>query len=200
MILAIDNYDSFVYNLVQYLGELGKKTEVYRNDNLSLKEIERKKPESILISPGPGRPEGAGMSNRIVEYFSPRIPILGVCLGHQCIGQVFGARIVLSEKLMHGKTSLIHHYGKDVYQGVENPFVATRYHSLIIENDSLPACLVRTAWTDQDEIMGIRHREHPVFGMQFHPESILTRTGKALLKNFLNLIECIRLKTWQIPV
>ena len=200
MILVIDNYDSFVYNLVQYLGELGKKTEVYRNDNLSLKEIERKKPESILISPGPGRPEGAGMSNRIVEYFSPRIPILGVCLGHQCIGQVFGARIVLSEKLMHGKTSLIHHYGKDVYQGVENPFVATRYHSLIIENDSLPACLVRTAWTEQDEIMGIRHREYPVFGMQFHPESILTKVGKALLKNFLNLIECIRLKTWQIPV
>jgi len=199
MILVIDNYDSFVYNLVQYLGELGKRTEVYRNDYLSLKEIERKKPEGILISPGPGRPEEAGMSNRIVEYFAPRIPILGVCLGHQCIGQVFGTRILLSENLMHGKTSLIHHYGKDIYQGVENPFVATRYHSLIIENDSLPTCLVKTAWTAEDEIMGIRHREYPVFGMQFHPESILTTVGKALLKNFLNLIECIHFKTWQIP-
>lgn len=200
MILVIDNYDSFVYNLVQYLGELGKRTEVYRNDYLSLKEIERKKPESILISPGPGRPEEAGMSNRIVEYFAPRLPILGVCLGHQCIGQVFGARIVLSENLMHGKTSLIHHYGKDIYQGVENPFVATRYHSLIIKNDSLPTCLVKTAWAGKDEIMGVRHREYPVFGMQFHPESILTKAGKALLKNFLNLIECIHLKTWQIPI
>jgi len=157
MILVIDNYDSFVYNLVQYLGELGKRTEVYRNDYLSLKEIERKKPESILISPGPGRPEEAG-------------------------------------------TSLIHHYGKDIYQGVENPFVATRYHSLIIKNDSLPTCLVKTAWTAKDEIMGVRHREYPVFGMQFHPESILTKAGKALLKNFLNLIECIHLKTWQIPI
>ena len=200
MILVIDNYDSFVYNLVQYLGELGKRTEVYRNDYLSLKEIERKKPEGILISPGPGRPEEAGMSNRIVEYFAPRMPILGVCLGHQCIGQVFGARIVGAENLMHGKTSLIHHYGKDIYQGVENPFVATRYHSLIIKNDSLPTCLVKTAWTAEDEIMGVRHREYPVFGMQFHPESILTKAGKALLKNFLNLIECIHLKTWQIPI
>ena len=200
MILVIDNYDSFVYNLVQYLGELGKRTEVYRNDHLSLKEIERKKPEGILISPGPGRPEEAGMSNRIIEYFASRIPTLGVCLGHQCIGQVFGARIVLSENLMHGKTSLIHHYGKDIYQEVENPFVATRYHSLIIENGSLPTCLVKTAWTAEDEIMGIRHREYPVFGMQFHPESILTRVGKALLKNFLNLMECIHLKTWQIPI
>lgn len=186
MILVIDNYDSFVYNLVQYLEELGKKTEVYRNDKISLPEIEKREPEAIVISPGPGRPENAGMSNQIVEHFASRIPILGVCLGHQSIAQVFGAKIVRARNLMHGKTSLVYHYGKDIYQGIENPFLATRYHSLIIKNDTLPDCLIKTAWTDQEEIMGIRDREHPVWGMQFHPESILTEVGKKLLKNFLN--------------
>lgn len=185
MILVIDNYDSFVYNLVQYLEELGKKTEVYRNDKISLLEIEKRDPEAIVISPGPGRPENAGMSNQIIEHFASRIPILGVCLGHQSIAQVFGAKIVRARNLMHGKTSLVYHYGKDIYQGIENPFLATRYHSLIIKNDTLPDCLIKTAWTDQEEIMGIRHRECPVWGMQFHPESILTEVGKKLLKNFL---------------
>lgn len=185
MILVIDNYDSFVYNLVQYLEELGKKTEVYRNDKISLLEIEKREPEAIVISPGPGRPENAGMSNQIIEHFASRIPILGVCLGHQSIAQVFGAKIVRARNLMHGKTSLVYHYGKDIYQGIENPFLATRYHSLIIKNDTLPDCLIKTAWTDQEEIMGIRHREYPLLGMQFHPESILTEVGKKLLKNFL---------------
>lgn len=185
MILVIDNYDSFVYNLVQYLEELGEKTEVYRNDKISLLEIEKREPEAIVISPGPGRPENAGMSNQIIEHFASRIPILGVCLGHQSIAQVFGAKIVRARNLMHGKTSLVYHYGKDIYQGIENPFLATRYHSLIIKNDTLPDCLIKTAWTDQEEIMGIRHRECPVWGMQFHPESILTEVGKKLLKNFL---------------
>jgi len=199
MILVIDNYDSFVYNLVQYLEELKKKTEVYRNDKISLGEIERKKSEGIVISPGPGRPENAGISNQIVEYFASRIPILGVCLGHQCIGQVFGAKIVRAKNLMHGKTSLIHHCGKDIYQGIENPFLATRYHSLIIKNNTLPACLIKTAWTEEEEIMGIRHREYPLFGMQFHPESILTKVGKRLLENFLRLEESIHLKMWKVP-
>lgn len=185
MILVIDNYDSFVYNLVQYLEELGKKTEVYRNDKISLLEIEKRDPEAIVISPGPGRPENAGMSNQIVGHFASRIPILGVCLGHQCIAQVFGAKIIRARNLMHGKTSLVYHYGKDIYQGIENPFLATRYHSLIIKNNTLPDCLIKTAWTDKEEIMGIRHREYPVLGMQFHPESILTEVGKKLLKNFL---------------
>jgi len=188
MILVIDNYDSFVYNLVQYLEELGKKTEVYRNDKISLLEIEKRDPEAIVISPGPGRPENAGMSNQIVEHFASRIPILGVCLGHQCIAQVFGAKIIRARNLMHGKTSLVYHYGKDIYQGIENPFLATRYHSLIIKNGTLPDCLIRTAWTKKEEIMGIRHKEYPVFGMQFHPESILTEVGKKLLKNFLKRV------------
>lgn len=194
MILVIDNYDSFVYNLVQYLEELGKKTEVYRNDKISLRIIEEKKPEGIVISPGPGRPENAGISEKVVEYFASRIPILGVCLGHQCIGQVLGAKIIRAKTLMHGKTSLIYHYGRDIYQGIENPFLATRYHSLIIKNGTLPDCLIRTAWTKKKEIMGIKHKEYPVFGMQFHPESILTEAGKKLLKNFLKLEESIHKK------
>jgi len=198
MILVIDNYDSFVYNLVQYLEELGKKTEVYRNDKISLRIIEEKKPEGIVISPGPGRPKNAGISEQVVEHFASQIPILGVCLGHQCIGEVFGAKIVRAKNLMHGKTSLIYHYGKDIYQGTENPFLATRYHSLIIKNGTLPDCLIRTAWTKKEEIMGIRHKEYPVFGMQFHPESILTEAGKKLLKNFLKLEESIHLKMWKI--
>lgn len=187
MILVIDNYDSFVYNLVQYLEELGGKTQVYRNDKISLSQIEEKKPEAILISPGPGRPENAGISNKVVEHFTARVPILGVCLGHQSIGQVFGAKITKAENLMHGKTSLIYHCGKDIYQGIENPFVAARYHSLIIKNNTLPSCLIKTAWTTQEEIMGIRHKEYPIFGMQFHPESILTEVGKKVLRNFLKL-------------
>ena len=199
MILVIDNYDSFVYNLVQYLEELGKKTEVYRNDKISLREIEEKKPEGIVISPGPGQPKNAGISEQVVEHFASQIPILGVCLGHQCIGEVFGAKIVRAKNLMHGKTSLIYHYGKDIYQGTENPFLATRYHSLIIKNGTLPDCLIRTAWTKKEEIMGIRHKEYPVFGMQFHPESILTEVGKKLLKNFLKLEESIHLKMWELP-
>jgi len=198
MILVIDNYDSFVYNLVQYLEELGKKTEVYRNDKISLRIIEEKKPEGIVISPGPGRPKNAGISEQVVEHFASQIPILGVCLGHQCIGEVFGAKIVRAKNLMHGKTSLIYHYGKNIYQGTENPFLATRYHSLIIKNGTLPDCLIRTAWTKKEEIMGIRHKEYPVFGMQFHPESILTEAGKKLLKNFLKLEESIHLKMWKI--
>lgn len=192
MILVIDNYDSFVYNLVQYLEELGGKTQVYRNDKISLSQIEEKKPEAILISPGPGRPENAGISNKVVERFAARIPILGVCLGHQSIGQVFGAKIVKAENLMHGKTSLIYHCGEDIYQEVENPFVAARYHSLIIKNNTLPPCLIKTAWTTQEEIMGIRHKEYPIFGMQFHPESILTKAGKKVLRNFLKLKVVIR--------
>jgi len=199
MILVIDNYDSFVYNLVQYLGKLGKKVEVYRNDKISLKEIEGETPEAIIISPGPGRPENAGSSESIIHHFAPYIPILGVCLGHQCIGEVFGAKVVLAKNLMHGKTSLIYHKEMDIYQDMENPFMATRYHSLIIKKDSLPGCLVKTAWTEKDEIMGIRHKEYPVFGMQFHPESILTRVGEKLLKNFIKLEECIHLKVWKMP-
>ncbi|RLE10151.1 anthranilate/aminodeoxychorismate synthase component II [Candidatus Aerophobetes bacterium] len=199
MILVIDNYDSFVYNLVQYLGKLGKKVEVYRNDEIGLKEIEKKAPEAIVISPGPGRPKDAGISKEVIEHFAPYIPILGVCLGHQCIGEVFGAKVVLAKNLMHGKTSLIYHNEEEIYQGIENPFVATRYHSLIIKNDSLPDCLVKTAWTEEDEIMGIRHKEYPVFGMQFHPESILTRVGEKLLRNFIKLEECIHLKIWRMP-
>lgn len=199
MVIVIDNYDSFVYNLVQYLGELGEMVEVYRNDKISLKEIELKNPQAIVISPGPGRPSDAGISNSVIERFASTVPILGVCLGHQCIGEVFGGKIVRAKNLMHGKTSLIYHYGRDIYQGVENPFVATRYHSLIIKEDTLPSCLMLTCWTKEGEIMGIRHRKYPLFGMQFHPESILTRVGMKLLRNFLNLKEYFHQKFWRIP-
>ena len=194
MILVIDNYDSFVYNLVQYLGKLGKKVKVYRNNKIGLKEIEEKTPEAIIISPGPGRPKNAGISKDIIKHFACSVPILGVCLGHQCIGEVFGAKVVLAKNLVHGKTSLIYHNEMDIYQDIENPFVATRYHSLIIKNKSLPNCLIKTAWIEEDEIMGIRHKEYPVFGMQFHPESILTKVGEKLLRNFIKLEECIHLK------
>ena len=188
MILVIDNYDSFVYNLVQYLGELGQRLAVYRNDKITLSEVRRKKIEALVISPGPGRPENAGVSNELIQHCSQYLPILGVCLGHQCIGEVFGAKIVHAKRLMHGKTSLIYHYGKDIYRAVENPFTATRYHSLIIKEDSLPECLIRCAWTQEGEIMGIRHKDLPVFGVQFHPESILTKVGKQVLRNFLDEI------------
>jgi anthranilate synthase component II len=190
MLLMIDNYDSFTYNLVQYLGELGADVRVYRNDKITLPEIEALHPERIVISPGPCTPSEAGVSVDTIRHFAGRVPILGVCLGHQGIGQAFGGRIVHAREIMHGKTSLIHHCDAGVFQGLPNPFEATRYHSLVIEAESLPACLEVTAWTTgeqggRDEIMGVRHRELAVEGVQFHPESILTDCGHDLLRNFL---------------
>lgn len=198
MVVVIDNYDSFVYNLVQYLGELGEKISVYRNDEISPEDIREKRPRAIIISPGPGKPSDAGVSSKVVEKFAGSTPLLGVCLGHQCIGEVFGGKVVKAGNLMHGKTSPIFHYQRDIYDGIENPFVATRYHSLIIKEGTLPSCLIRTAWTGRGEIMGVRHKNYPVFGMQYHPESILTGVGMKLLKNFLDLKDCIYEKTWQI--
>ena len=183
----IDNYDSFTYNLVQYFGELGEEIEVFRNDKISTPEIEKLNPEMLVISPGPGTPKDAGVSLDMINHFKGKIPILGVCLGHQCIGEVFGGKIISAPRLMHGKTSFIHHDGKDIFQGLSNPFEATRYHSLIIEKKSIPDCLEITAWTDENEIMGVKHKSYFVIGVQFHPESILTKEGKQLLKNFLNL-------------
>jgi anthranilate synthase/aminodeoxychorismate synthase-like glutamine amidotransferase len=187
MLLVIDNYDSFTYNLVQYLGELGEAIEVYRNDAVSLDDIAAKRPARIVISPGPCTPNEAGISVDLIKRFAGRIPILGVCLGHQSIGAAFGGDVVRADRLMHGKTSMIHHDGKTIYQGLANPFEATRYHSLVVKRDTLPACLEVSAETKEGEIMGLRHREYPVEGVQFHPESILTRVGKDLLKNFLRL-------------
>ncbi len=187
MLLMIDNYDSFTYNLVQYFGELGEEIEVFRNDKISIPEIEKLNPEMLVISPGPGTPENAGVSLDMINHFKGKIPILGVCLGHQCIGEVFGGKIVSAPRLMHGKTSFIHHDGKDIFQGLSNPFEATRYHSLVVEKKSIPDCLEITAWTDQQEIMGLKHKNYLVIGVQFHPESILTKEGKQLLKNFLHL-------------
>lgn len=185
MIIVIDNYDSFTYNLVQYLGELGEDLEVFRNDKITIKEIERLKPDRIVISPGPGRPKNAGISKELIQKFASKTPILGVCLGHQCIAEVFGAKIVGAKRLMHGKTSKIYHDGKGIYRGLPKPFTATRYHSLIVDFKSLPDCLTVTASTKEKEVMGIRHKKYKVEGVQFHPESILTGTGKKLLKNFL---------------
>ena len=190
MILMIDNYDSFTYNLVQYLGELGEDVRVERNDALSVDAIRRLAPERIVISPGPGTPDQAGVTLELIEKLGARIPILGVCLGHQSIGQVFGGKVVRAREIMHGKTSLIHHTGKGVFAGLPNPFVATRYHSLVVEKSSVPAVLEVTAWTQGpdgslDEIMGLRHRALPLEGVQFHPESILTQHGHALLRNFI---------------
>jgi anthranilate synthase/aminodeoxychorismate synthase-like glutamine amidotransferase len=185
MILVIDNYDSFTYNLYQYLGELGADLEVYRNDKIALALVAAKTPRGIVISPGPGRPEDGGVSMDVIREFSGKVPILGVCLGHQCIGQVFGGKVVGERRIMHGKTSMIHHHGQDIFEGVENPFEATRYHSLGVERQSLPDCLEITAETTEGEVMGIRHREYPVWGVQFHPESILTNEGKKILRNFL---------------
>ena len=190
MILMIDNYDSFTWNLVQYLGELGAEVEVVRNDEIGVEEIERIAPERIVISPGPCTPNEAGISLGVVQRYSGRLPLLGVCLGHQTIGQAFGGRIVHARRIMHGKTSMIHHTGEGIFAGLDNPFEATRYHSLVIERASLPACLRETAWTtgedgEREEIMGIQHIEHPTFGVQFHPESILTQHGHELLANFL---------------
>jgi anthranilate synthase component II len=190
MILMIDNYDSFTYNLVQYLGELGAEVKVVRNDQFSVEEIERLRPERIMISPGPCTPNEAGVSLAVIGRFCGSIPILGVCLGHQAIGQAFGGRIVRAREIMHGKTSMIYHSNASVFRGLDVPFEATRYHSLVIERDSLPECLEVTAWTEtangeRDEIMGVRHKEYVVEGVQFHPESILTRHGHDLLRNFL---------------
>jgi len=183
----IDNYDSFTYNLVQYMGELGEQLEVHRNDKITIEIIEKLAPNKIIISPGPGGPKDAGISLEVVKSFSGKIPLLGVCLGHQVIGEAFGAKIVRAENLMHGKTSQINHDGKTIFRDLSNPFAATRYHSLIIKKDTLPDCFEISAKTDQGEIMGFRHRIYPLEGVQFHPESILTTEGKKLLKNFLSL-------------
>ncbi|MCX5679110.1 MAG: aminodeoxychorismate/anthranilate synthase component II [Candidatus Omnitrophica bacterium] len=187
MILVIYNYDSFTYNLVQYLGELGAELRVYRNDKITLEEIKRMAPEKILISPGPGEPKDAGISEDVIRTFGSRTPILGVCLGHQAIGEVFGGRIVRAKNLMHGKTSKIYHNGKGLFKGMRNPFDATRYHSLIVERESLPKVLQITAETKDKEIMALAHREYLIYGVQFHPESILTAEGKKLLGNFIKL-------------
>ncbi|MFN3919019.1 MAG: anthranilate synthase component II [Methylohalobius sp.] len=189
-VVMIDNYDSFTYNLVQYLGELGAEVKVVRNDQVSLEDIERLMPDRIVISPGPCTPKEAGISVPVIEHFKGKLPILGVCLGHQSIGVAFGGRIVHAKTIMHGKTSLVYHQGQGVFRGLPSPFEATRYHSLVIERESLPECLEITAWTldkagDFEEIMGVRHKDYPIQGVQFHPESILTQYGHALLGNFL---------------
>lgn len=185
MILMIDNYDSFTYNLVQYLGELGEDLLVYRNDKITLQKIKKLKPTCLVISPGPGGPEDAGVSCAAIRHFAGTIPVLGVCLGHQCIGHVFGGRVRQAERLMHGKTSPIYHDGESVFQKLPNPFEAARYHSLLVDRKTIPKSLKLTAWTEEGEVMGLRHNELLVEGVQFHPESIMTRDGKALLKNFL---------------
>ena len=187
MLLMIDNYDSFTYNLVQYLGELGEDIRVFRNDKITIPEIGRLNPERIVISPGPCTPKEAGISIDVIKHFAGKIHILGVCLGHQSIGAAYGGEIINAPRLMHGKTSIIHHNGKTIFEGLPNPFEATRYHSLIIKRETLPECLEITAWTDMNEIMGVRHKEFIVEGVQFHPESILTKVGKDLLRNFLKL-------------
>ena len=186
MLLVIDNYDSFTYNLVQYFGELGADPVVKRNDAITPDEVVRMQPERIVISPGPGTPADAGISKEVLRNMGRKTPILGVCLGHQCIAEVFGGKVVRAERLMHGKTSPIRHQGKGVFAGLPNPFEATRYHSLLVEKSSVPACLEITADTAEGEIMGLQHREFPIHGVQFHPESILSREGKDLLRNFLN--------------
>ena len=187
MILVIDNYDSFTYNLVQYFGELGADPLVKRNDEISVGEIEKMNPERICISPGPCTPKEAGISNEVIRTLAGKFPILGVCLGHQCMGDVFGGEVVRAERLMHGKTSPIHHNGKDLFEGLPDPFDATRYHSLLVRRETFPDCLEITAETAEGEIMGLRHRTLPLWGVQFHPESILTTHGKELLANFLRL-------------
>lgn len=187
MILMIDNYDSFTYNVVQYLGELKAILKVVRNDKITIEKIRTLKPEKIVISPGPGGPLQAGISNEIIKEFKEEIPILGICLGHQCLGYVFGAEIIRAKRLMHGKTSMIYHDGKTIYKNITNPFEATRYHSLIIKRETLPKCFEITAYTKANEIMGIRHKKYKLEGIQFHPESILTLEGKKILKNFLEL-------------
>ena len=185
MLLILDNYDSFTYNLVQYFGELGAEMKVFRNDAITVEKIKALHPERICISPGPCTPNEAGISLQLIRELGPHTPILGVCLGHQSIGQVYGGEVVRADRLMHGKTSLIHHAGQSVFAGMPEPFEATRYHSLIVKRETLPDCLEITAWTDEGEIMGLAHKEHPVHGVQFHPESILTQDGRKMLENFL---------------
>ncbi|MEY4385000.1 MAG: hypothetical protein RLY20_283 [Verrucomicrobiota bacterium] len=187
MLLVIDNYDSFTYNIVQYLGEMQADMKVVRNDQISVDEIRALKPERILVSPGPCSPREAGLSNEIIRTFGPQIPLFGVCLGHQCIGHTFGGKVIVNHRMMHGKTSPIKHNGKDLFEGMPNPFEATRYHSLVIERSSLPDCLEITAETEEGEIMGVKHKQYPVWGVQFHPESILTESGRTILRNFLKL-------------
>lgn len=188
MILMIDNYDSFTYNLVQYLGELGEANlKVFRNDRITIAKAKKLRPEKIVISPGPGTPDDAGISKELIREFAGKIPILGVCLGHQCIGAAYGGKIIPAKRLMHGKTSFIYHNGQGLFENIPNPFEATRYHSLLVERKSLPACLSITAWTKEKEIMGLEHKQEPLFGVQFHPESILTKTGKDILRNFLRI-------------
>jgi anthranilate synthase/aminodeoxychorismate synthase-like glutamine amidotransferase len=186
MLLLIDNYDSFTYNLFQYLSELGEEVVVARNDKLDIAAIERMKPQKIVISPGPSTPLNAGISNEVIRHFGAVLPVLGVCLGHQCIGYSYGGAYGQANQIMHGKSSLIHHNGKGVFAGLPNPFSAIRYHSLIVRNEGLPDCLEVTAWTDDNTIMGLRHREYSVEGIQFHPESFMTHVGKDILKNFLS--------------
>ena len=187
MLLLIDNYDSFTYNLFQYLSEMGEEVWVVRNDQVSLDDIEARSPQRIVISPGPGAPEQAGISNDVIRHFSNRLPLLGVCLGHQCIGYSYGARVGRASEIKHGKSSLIHHDSKGLFNGLPNPFPAIRYHSLVVMNDNLPDCLEVSAWTKNGIIMGLRHRQFSVEGVQFHPESIMTEVGKDILRNFLQL-------------
>jgi anthranilate synthase/aminodeoxychorismate synthase-like glutamine amidotransferase len=187
MLLVIDNYDSFTYNLVQYFGELGADLVVHRNDRISIDEIREMAPERICVSPGPCTPSEAGISCEVIRTFGGEIPIFGVCLGHQCMGEVYGGDVVRADRLMHGKTSPIFHNGEDLFKGIESPFEATRYHSLIVKRETLPDCLEITAETAEGEIMGLRHKEKKIYGVQFHPESILTASGKTILKNFLEL-------------
>ena len=189
MILMIDNYDSFTYNLVQYLEQIGTSVKVVRNDAVSISDISSWNPEGIVISPGPGRPETSGLSLPVVKHFSGKTPILGVCLGHQAIAVAFGGKVISAKRLMHGKTSMIHSDGKRLYRGLRNPFEAMRYHSLAVSRENFPECLELSSEADDGEIMGIRHREHPTEGIQFHPESIMTRVGKRLLRNFINGIQ-----------
>ena len=187
MLVMIDNYDSFTYNLVQYFQILGIGVSVYRNDEIAPSQIEKLKPKYLVISPGPCTPKEAGISVKVIQELAGKMPILGVCLGHQSVGAAFGGKIVGSKRIMHGKTSRIYHDNKTIYKGIENPFIATRYHSLIVERESLPDCLEISAWTENGEIMGIRHKEYPIEGVQFHPESVLTKLGLEILENFLKL-------------
>ncbi|MEO0415096.1 MAG: aminodeoxychorismate/anthranilate synthase component II [Verrucomicrobiota bacterium] len=187
MLLVIDNYDSFTYNLVQYFGELGAEMEIFRNDQITIDEIRELNPDQICISPGPCTPKEAGISCDVIREFGADTPLLGVCLGHQSIGDVFGGDVVRADRLMHGKTSPVHHNGEGLFKGVDDPFEATRYHSLIVKRETFPDCLEITAETAEKEIMGLRHREYPIHGVQFHPESILTQSGKQLLQNFLDM-------------
>ena len=187
MLVMIDNYDSFTYNLVQYLGELGEEVRTFRNDEIGIRDIVKMQPDRIMISPGPCTPNEAGISMDVISHFKGKVPILGVCLGHQSIGQAFGGKVVRAQEIMHGKTSILTHTGAGVFKDIENPYTVTRYHSLVLERESLPTCFDVTAWTEDGEIMGIRHKRYAVEGVQFHPESILTEHGHALLKNFLEM-------------